>query len=82
MQSCKQAVWKGYHLSIEGIRKGYLFRAKLYIKGKGLDLETEPPARLIIVEYHGGPTDTCRCPVPGPRSQIFINVSKTTATNQ
>ena len=24
---------KGYHLSIEGIRKGYLFREKWYIKG-------------------------------------------------
>ena len=25
---------KGYHLSIEGIRKGYLFREKWYIKGQ------------------------------------------------
>ena len=29
----------GYHLSIEGIQKGYLFREK----GKGLDHETELP---------------------------------------
>ena len=29
----------GYHLSIEGIQKGYLFREK----GKGLDHETEFP---------------------------------------
>ena len=32
MQSSKRGVWKGYHLSIEGIRKG-----------KGLDLGVEPP---------------------------------------
>ena len=29
-------MWKGYHLSIEGIRKGYLFREKWYIKGSGV----------------------------------------------
>ena len=39
----------GYHLSMEGIQKGYLFREK----GKGLDHETElprtppPPSRGI-----------------------------------
>ena len=43
MESSKQGMWKGYHLSIEdGIRKGYLFREKWYIKGKGLDFATEP----------------------------------------
>ena len=31
MQSSKQGVWKGYHLSIEGIQKGYLFCEKWYI---------------------------------------------------
>ena len=43
MQSSKQGMWKGYHLSIEGIQKGYLFHEKWYIKGKGLDLGAEPP---------------------------------------
>ena len=44
MQSSQQGMWKGYHLLIEGIRKGYLFREKWYIKGgKGLDLGAEPP---------------------------------------
>ena len=44
MQSSKQGMGKGYHLSIEGIRKGYLFRKgfrkKWYVKdtSKGLDL--------------------------------------------
>ena len=33
MQSSKQGMWKGDHLSIESIRKGYLFREKWYIKG-------------------------------------------------
>ena len=28
-----RGMWKGYHLSIEGIRNGYLFREKWYIKG-------------------------------------------------
>ena len=32
MQSSKQGMWKGYHLSIEVIRKGYLFREKWYKK--------------------------------------------------
>ena len=55
MQSSKQGMWKGYHLSIEGIRKGYLFRKKWYIKGQGFRpqgrtspyknlLSTPPPA--------------------------------------
>ena len=44
MQNSKQGMGKGYHLSIEGIRKGYLFRKgfrkKWYVKdkSKGLDL--------------------------------------------
>ena len=33
MQSCKLSMWKGYHLSLEGIRKGYFFCQKWYIKG-------------------------------------------------
>ena len=32
MQSSKQGLWEGYHLSIEGIRKGYLFLEKWKIK--------------------------------------------------
>ena len=29
----KQGTRKGYHLSIQGIQKGYLFRKKWYMKG-------------------------------------------------
>ena len=29
MQSSKQGIWKGYHLLIEGLRKGYLFHRKV-----------------------------------------------------
>ena len=29
-------MWNGYHLSIEGIRKGNLFREKWYMKGLGV----------------------------------------------
>ena len=32
MQISKQGMWKGYHFSIEGTRKMYLFREKWYIK--------------------------------------------------
>ena len=32
MQSSKQGMWKGYHLSIEGVLKGYLFREKIVYK--------------------------------------------------
>ena len=32
MKSSKQGMWKGYHLSIEGIRKGYLFSWKMVYK--------------------------------------------------
>ena len=35
MQSSIRGIWKGYHLSIIGIRKGYLCREKWCIKGKG-----------------------------------------------
>ena len=38
MQSSKQDMLKGCHLSIEGIPKGHLFGDKLYIKG----YEVEP----------------------------------------
>ena len=31
--SSKLGIWKGYHLSIEGIRKGYVFCQKRYVKG-------------------------------------------------
>ena len=37
-------------MSIEGIRKGYLFRANGILKGKELDLEAEPPL-LNIFEF-------------------------------
>ena len=45
MQRSKQCVWNVYpdlQFSIEGIQKGYLFREKWYVKGKELDLGTEP----------------------------------------
>ena len=32
MESSKQGMWKGYHLSIEGLRKGYLFREQMVYK--------------------------------------------------
>ena len=32
MQSSKQGMWKGYHLSIEGMQKGYLFCEKMGYK--------------------------------------------------
>ena len=33
-----EGILKGYHLSMEGIRKGCLFCQKWYIKGQGLEL--------------------------------------------
>ena len=42
MQNSNLGTWKGYHLSIEGIRKGYLFCQKWYIKGWW----TEPQGRV------------------------------------
>ena len=33
IQTSNQRMWKGYHFSIEGIRKEDLFREKCYIKG-------------------------------------------------
>lgn len=35
MQSSKISMWSGYHLSIKGIRKGYLSSQKWFIKGVG-----------------------------------------------
>ena len=43
---------KGYHLSMEGIRKRYLFLSKkVYKRVRGLDLEAEPPLQNFFVEY-------------------------------
>ena len=58
MQSSKQGMWKGYHLSIEGVRKGYLFREK---KGKGLDLGAKPL-----------PIKICWVPPPPPPQQLAV----------
>ena len=52
MQSSKQGMWKGYHLSIEGIRKGYLFREKWNIKGSegvGARGGTSPYKHLLSI---------------------------------
>ena len=54
MQSSKQGMLKGYHLSVEGIRKGYLFREKWYIKGKGLDLGAAPPPHKNLLSTSPG----------------------------
>ena len=43
IQSSNQRMWKGYHLSLEGIRKGDLSREKCILKGKGLNLGAELP---------------------------------------
>ena len=43
MQSSKQGILKGYHLPIEGIRKGTFFVKNDILKGKELDLGAEPP---------------------------------------
>ena len=58
MQSRKQGKWKGHHLSIEGIWKGYLFRENGTSKGNGLDLGAEPPRinvcwvpRLVLLKF-------------------------------
>ena len=37
MLSSKLGMWKGYHLSMEGIRKGEFFCHKRYIKGWGIE---------------------------------------------
>ena len=55
MQTSKQGMWKGHHFSIEGIRKGYLFREKNGIKnGKWLDLGAESPRINICWVPSGG----------------------------
>ena len=42
---------QSFCLSIEGIRKDYLFREKWYVKqGKGLDLGAGPPIQKFV-EY-------------------------------
>ena len=48
---------KGVQFPMDGIRKGYLFDQKWYIKGKGLHREAEPP-RIRNV-------DECSPPQPG-----------------
>ena len=49
LQISKQGMWKGYHFSTEGIRKGYI-KGVYKKKAKELDLGAEPP-RIKIVEY-------------------------------
>ena len=69
MQSFKQGMWKGYNLSVEGIRKGYLFCKKWCKKGEGLDLREEPPSvKLCWVP----PPST---PPPSPRRDLLSDNS-------
>ena len=42
---------KGVPLSVEGIRKGYLFCKNGMLKGKRLDLRVEPP-RIKLCRVH------------------------------
>ena len=67
MQSSKRGIWKGYHLSVEGIRKRYPIREKWYIAGgKGLDLGAEPP-RIKVCWLPPFP----RCPLNwGPQERF------------
>ena len=47
MQSSKLGMRRrGYHLSIEGIRKGFLFCQKRYIKGNGSEPQGEDSPKL------------------------------------
>ena len=55
MQRSKLGMWKGYHLSLEGIQKGYLFCLKWYIQrvkgwslGQSLFGEYSPPPPLWV----------------------------------
>ena len=55
MQCSKLGMWKGYHLSLEGIQKGYLFCLKWYIPrvkgwslGQSLFGEYPPPPPLWV----------------------------------
>ena len=49
MQSSKQGLWTGYHLSIEGLPKEYLFREKIvYKRVKGWTLERSLPALTFV----------------------------------
>ena len=42
-----KSMWKGYLLSIKGIRKGYIFCQNGKQKGKRLDFEAEPPGAKL-----------------------------------
>ena len=66
MQSSKEGMWKGYHLSIRGIRKEFLFHENLYIKGFGVDLGAEPPCTNILPPH--------RYPSFTEIDQIFISI--------
>ena len=50
MQSSKLGTWKGYHLSTEVIRKGYLFCWKWYLKGvRGWTLKLSIPLKNCCI---------------------------------
>ena len=59
MQSSKQDMWKGYRLSIEGIRRGIFYVKNGISKGKGLDLGAEPP-RIRICWVPPGIRSECQ----------------------
>ena len=64
---------KGYHLSIEGVQKGYLFCQKWYIKGEriALDLGVEPPSVQhfrLSTYFRRNQSGTCRAAGPAERT--------------
>ena len=57
MQNSNKGMWKGYHFSIEGIQKGYLFRKKQYIQGWRVGHRAKPPCiNIFWVPLHPGGT--------------------------
>ena len=57
IQTGYESMWKGYHFSIKGIRKRYLFCRNGIQRGKGLDFGAEPPriklCRVLPPTYIG-----------------------------
>ena len=49
MLTSKLGIRKGYHLSIEGTRRGYVYVKNGIKKGKGLDLGTRLGSRMGLI---------------------------------